>query len=333
MKRLTTTYSDHNDLLGALRKCLEKAGWTIHYFGLMAPTTWTTNEVIRNDDYTSTPVTVTDVDRRLGMWMSASKSGAYVVFRSIDGCILDRETYYKHSVYAQRGVVARVAEGFDPDKSYFGQPGLRPTQKCLLESGLGGKLDVFFSGDAFIATTTFDSNRYSSMSFGTLPVYVPGSGGKYLCSTHSWEQHYLSPLFSEYSPAAVYQYSFDTLVGWDSGNLTRSEVLFYLYADLDFPSNFYASSFGGMGNLARCRETAGGFPALAPVRTFVKWNGKHSPFAEFDDLFVANFELIEPGREFQIGQSRYVGFPYFRKSTASAGAVGNLGYVVRLDDE
>lgn len=333
MKRITTTYYDHNDLLGALRKCLEKAGWTIHYFGLMAPTTWTTNEVIREDDYTSTPVTVTDVDRRLGMWMSASKSGAYVVFRSIDGCILDRETYYKHSLYAQRGVVARVAEGFDPDKSYFGQPGLRPTQKCLLESGLGGKLDVFFEGDVFIATTTYESNRYSSMTFGRLPVHVPGSGGKFLSSTHAFEEAYTSALFADYAPTSVYQYSFSDLVGWDSGYITRSETLFYIYADVDFPTNAYLGSFGSIGNLARCRETVAGFPALVPIRTFVKWREKHSPFSEFNDLFVTNFEQIEPGSEFKIGQSRYVGFPFYNKSSASRGATGNTGYLVRLDDE
>lgn len=331
MKHFTATYSDHNDLLAVLKKQLEKAGWTIHRFGPMNPTTRTTTESHR-EGYLDVYETITDVDRRLGMQLIVSKNGSYFCMRSMADYVLDRDTYYQSSTFGQRGVLIRASAGFDASQNYFGQPGIRPTQMCLLESALGGTAHVFTDGDLVVATTNYAPNRFSSAAFGNMTPYVPGSGGQFLCSTNAFDSTFIAPLFCEYAPFACYKYSFNNYNGWDSGTLTRSDLLVYSYPSLEFPTNSNSGTqFGQIGNVARGRELISGVPGLIPVRTFVLYNNKFCPFAEFDNLFFASFDFLKPGEVFSIGQNKYVGFPFYSK-TGRENALACMGYVVKLDE-
>lgn len=330
MKYFSAPFSTHNDLIAVIKSFLEKSGWTIARFGWMEPTERITTEY-EIVNYVKVYKKVTDVDRRMGMQLIASKAGSNFSFRSVDGIDLENEKFLGRSLYGQRGVVVQALNSFDSSKRFIEQA-RRTSQKCLLESGQGGTVYFYASGDYVLITTKYAQNRYATVSFGNLPLYVPGTGGQYICSTQALDSTYVTPLFSDYAPMVSYKYNYQSLVGWDNGNITRSEMMVYSYPGNEFPTNSNPGmTYGNVGNFARCGKLAGGFPGLVPVRIYVLLGGKYSPFAEFSNVFFTSFEHVEPGQVFKIGQSRYVGFPFVGKQDQLS-ASSNIGYVVKLDD-
>ncbi|MNO98358.1 hypothetical protein D3C76_901030 [compost metagenome] len=184
-------------------------------------------------------------------------------------------------------------------------------------------------------TTNFSSDQYSTLAFGKLPVHVADTGGQFVASTHAYEATNWESIFANASNFFGVYLKNSEFTGYDLGQRTcgtlstisRGTIYGFPHAH---PGN---TSFGSVGTVARSPGLAGGFSGLIPIDYFTSFAGIYSPYSQFPDVFYVSMDNLEPGEIYEVGTSKFMVFPQFKKEYPLNRNYPhyNLGLAVLLD--
>ena len=309
MRYYTSVYSSAEDLIAIINQRLKAEGWA-------------------ELKYADMP------DPRIGKQLHISKGGLHFGLRSL-GAYDPYVDYYAQRGHGQKGVILNLKTGFDGNVAYASQPGFQYSPKCYLESGDKGVCHIFTTADYVLLTTNYSSDQYSSLAFGKLPVLVGDTGGQFVASTNAYEATNRETIFANASNFFGVYLKNSEFTGFDRGDRTcgtlsttsRGSISGFPHAH---PGN---SSFGSVGTVVRSSGLTGGYSGLIPIDYFTFFAGIYSPYSQFPDIFYVSLDVLEPGEVYEIGASRFMVFPQFKKEyPLNRNAPHyNLGLAVPLD--
>lgn len=310
MKVVSYKYTSAEDLLSIVHRHLGLAGWTINYFGPML-----------------------NGDPRLGRYMSVQKSGCFFTLRAFDLFNPHSETYAYSTVFEQRGIAVNACDGYTAGVGYLSQPGFRQAPRCYVETSFEGTCYLSYSGDIFIISTQYDDGRFSHVIFGKLPVFVAGTGGNIVSSTHVFNSNSLFPLLYNNAACFCLRINHAQFNGWDTGSRTLSSLA---YPTVNGIPTYLSTSnqYGGLGTHTRGKLLDCGFPGLIPVNFFTLFSSNYSPFAQIPDLFFVPLDYVSAASELVIGRSKFFVIPLYRKGSwlENTAGINNLGIAVLKDE-
>lgn len=313
MKYQTGSFAGSENLLQLLRERLFAEGWVVDLHAY-----------------------VDSADSRFGKRLHLHKGATYIALRSFDD--FDPTSSRWSSGYGKSGVDMRISTGFDAAKSWFQQPGYSNNGRYV-RAGASGTYHLFTAGERVLLISEFENGRYSHAFFGDAPVVVAGTGGSVLTGMeyaagdgkavpfdHSGAVTSLWVSKVDYS-GWLYSYQDSGTRGFASGLSAGSGVRV---------PNFSPSSpaqLGTIGSSARSSNRLNGLSALMPVYTYVMHDGAWSPFAEFDDLYFVNCDLMAAGQDYMVGDQVFKIFPFFGKEIPAVRIQPyfGLGVAVKVD--
>lgn len=309
MKYYTSVYSSAEDLIAIINQRLKVEGWT-------------------ELKYSDMP------DPRIGKQLHISKGGLHFGLRSL-GAYDPYVDYYAQRGHGQKGVILNLKTGFDGNVAYASQPGFEYSPKCYLESGDKGVCHIFTTADYVLLTTNYSSDQYSSLAFGKLPVLVGDTGGQFVASTNAYEATNRESIFANASNFFGVYLNHSEFTGFDRGERTwgtlsttsRGSISGFPHAH---PGN---TSFGSVGTIVRSSGLTGGYDGLMSIDYFTSFDDVYSPYSQFPDIFYVSLDVLEPGEVYEIGTSRFMVFPQYKKEyPLNRNAPHyNLGLAVLLD--
>lgn len=309
MRYYTSVYSSAEDLVSIINQRLKVEGWT-------------------EMKYADMP------DPRIGKQLHISKNGLHFGLRSL-GAYDPYVDYYAARSHGQKGVILNLKTGFDGNVAYASQPGFQYSPKCYLESGDKGVCHIFTTADYVLVTTNYSSDQYSSLAFGKLPVLVGDTGGQFVASTNAYEATNKESIFANASNFFGVYLKNSEFTGFDRGERTcgtlsttsRGSISGFPHAH---PGN---TSFGSVGTVVRSSGLTGGYSGVIPIDYFTSFDGVYSPYSQFPDIFYVSLDVLEPGEVYEIGASRFMVFPQYKKEhPLNRNAPHyNLGLAVLLD--
>ncbi|UUC20556.1 hypothetical protein NOV18_08765 [Pseudomonas asiatica] len=311
MRYYTSIYSSAEDLLAIVNQRLKVEGWAEHKYADMP-------------------------DPRTGKQLHISRDGLHFGLRSL-GAYDPYVDYYAARNHGRQGVIINLKTGFDGGVSYSSQPGFQFSPKCYLESGDKGICHIFTAASYALVVTNYSSDQYSCLVFGKLPVFVDGTGGQFVASTNAYEAANRESIFSNASNFFGVYLKNAEFTGFDRGERTvgtlstTSRGAVYGLPHMH-PGN---SSFGSVGSVVRSPVLASGYSGLIPVELFVSYGGLYSPYSQFSDLFYVSLDALEPGQTYEVGDSKFMVFPQFKKEYPLNRSAPhyNLGLAVFLDKQ
>lgn len=311
MRYYTSVYSSAEDLVAIINQRLKAEGWTEHKYADMP-------------------------DPRTGKQLHISKGGLHFGLRSL-GAYDPYVDYYTERNHGQKGVIVNLKSGFDGGVSYSSQPGFQFSPKCYLESGDKGICHIFTAASYALVVTNYSSDQYSCLAFGKLPVFVDGTGGQFVASTNAYEAANRESIFSNASNFFGVYLKNAEFTGFDRGERTVGTLSTTSRGAVYGLPHMHAGnpSFGSVGSAVRSSALAAGFSGLVPVELFVSYAGMYCPYSQFSDVFYVSMDVLEPGQTYEIGNSKFMVFPQFKKEyPLNRNAPHyNLGLAVLLDQQ
>ncbi len=310
MRYYTSAYSSAEDLVAIINQRLKVEGWTEHKYADMP-------------------------DPRIGKQLHISKGGLHFALRSL-GAYDPYVDYYAERGHGQRGVIINLKTGFDGSVGYSSQPGFQFSPKCYLESGEKGVCHIFTSSNYVLVVTNYSSDQYSCLAFGKLPVFVGDTGGQFVASTNAYEASGRESIFSNASNFFGVYIKNSEFAGFDRGERTVGTLSTTSRGAVYGLPHMHAgnSSLGSVGTVVRSPDLAGGYSGLIPVDFFTSHAGMYSPYSQFADVFYVSLDVLEPGQMYEIGSSKFMVFPQFKKEyPLNRNAPHfNLGLAILLDE-
>lgn len=310
MRYYTSVYSSAEDLVAIINQRLKAEGWVEHKYADMP-------------------------DPRIGKQLHISKGGLHFGLRSL-GAYDPYVDYYAERGHGQRGVIINLKTGFDGGVGYSSQPGFQFSPKCYLESGDKGVCHIFTAVDYVLVVTNFSSDQYSCLAFGKLPVLVGDTGGQFVASTNAYEASGRESIFSNASNFFGVYIKNSEFTGFDRGERAVGTLSTTSRGAVYGLPHMHAgnSSFGSVGSVVRSSSLSGGYSGLIPVGLFTSHAGMYSPYSQFADLFYVSLDVLEPGQTYEIGSSKFMVFPQFKKEyPLNRNAPHfNLGLAILLDE-
>lgn len=311
MKYYTSVYASAEDLVAIINQRLKAEGWTEHKYADMP-------------------------DPRTGKQLHISNGGLHFGLRSL-GAYDPYVDYYAERNHGQQGVIINLKTGFDGSVSYTSQPGFQFSPKCYLESGNKGVCHIFTSVGYVLVIANYASDQYSCLAFGKLPVFVEDTGGQFVASTNAYEAAGRESIFSNASNFFGVYLKNSGFTGFDRGGRTVGTLSTTSRGAVYGLPHMHAGnpSFGSVGSVVRSPALAGGYSGLIPVDLFTSYAGMYSPYSQFPDVFYVSLDVLEPGLTYEIGNSKFMVFPQFKKEyPLNRNAPHfNLGLAVLLDQQ
>ena len=289
MKYYKSVYSSAEDLVAIINQRLKVEGWSEHKYADMP-------------------------DPRTGKQLHISREGLHFGLRSL-GAYDPYVDYYAERNHGQQGVIINLKTGFDGSVSYTSQPGFQFSPKCYLESGNKGVCHIFTSAGYVLVITNYASDQYSCLAFGKLPVFVEDAGGQFVASTNAYEASGIESIFSNASNFFGVYIKSSEFNGFDRGERIVGTLSTTSRGAVYGLPHMHAGnpSFGSVGSAVRSSALAAGFSGLVPVELFVSYAGMYSPYSQFADIFYVSLDVLEPGQTYEIGGSKFMVFPQFKK--------------------
>lgn len=310
MNVVSYKYTSAEDLLSIVHRHLLLAGWTVNHFGPML-----------------------SGDPRLGRFLAVEKAGCFFTLRPFDLFNPHSESYFYTTAFEQRGVAVNACEGFSEGVGLLAQPGFRQAPRCYVETSFEGTCYLSYSGNIFIISTQYDDNRFSHVIFGKLSVFVPGTGGNIISSTHVYNSNSIYPLLYNNALSITLKLNHAQFSGWDTGSRTLSSISYPTVSGVPtYLSTF--SQYGKLGTHTRGKRLNCGFPGLIPTDFYTLFSSNYSPFAQIPDLFFVAMDYVSAPGELAIGRNRFFVLPMYRKGAWIEGTQGiqNLGLAVLKDE-
>lgn len=313
MKYQTGSFAGSENLLQILRERLLSEGWVVDLHAY-----------------------VDSADTRFGKRLHLHKGATYIALRSFDDFKPTGAGW--SSGYGKSGIDMRISTGFDAAQSWFQQPGYSNNGRYV-RSGAAGKYHLFTAGSRVLLISEFENGRYSHAFFGGIPVIVAGTGGSVLTGM-------------EYAGGYDKSVPFDHAGSVTSLWVSKADYTGWLYSYQDSGIRGFASSVsqnngarvpnfspsspgqvGTIGSSARSSNRLNGLSALMPIYTFVMNDGMWAPFAEFDDLYFVNCDLMTPEQDYVVGNQTFKIFPFFGKEIPAVRIQPyfGLGFAVKVD--
>lgn len=313
MKYQTGSFAGSENLLQILRERLLAEGWVVDLHAY-----------------------VDSADTRFGKRLHLHKGATYIALRSFDD--FNPTSAGWSSGYGKSGIDMRISTGFDSVQSWFQQPGYSNRGRYV-RAGASGTYHLFTAGSRVLLISEFENGRYSHAFFGDAPVIVPGSGGGVLTGMEYASGSDKAVPFGHSGYATSIWVSKADYRGWlysyqDSENRGFASGL-SAGNGVRVP-NFSPSSpvqIGSIGSSARSSNRLNGLSALMPIYTYVMQNGAWSPFAEFDDLYFVNCDLMTAGQDYVVGAQTFKIFPFYGKEIPAVRIQPyfGLGFAVKVD--
>jgi len=313
MKYQTGSFAGPENLLQIIREKLFAEGWIVDLHAY-----------------------VDSADTRFSKRLHMHKGVTYIALRSFDD--FDPTSSRWSSGYGKSGVDMRISTGFDGGLSWFQQPGYSNNGRYV-RAGAVGTYHLFTAGERVLLISEFENGRYSHVFFGDIPVIVAGSGGSTLTGMEYAGGNDKSVPFDHSGSATSLWVSKADYNGWlysyqDSG--TRGFASGLSAGNGVRVPNFSPSSPGQVGTIgssARSSNRLNGLSALMPVYTYVLNDVSWSPFAEFDDLYFVNCDLMTASQDYVVGDQNFKIFPFFGKEIPAVRIQPyfGLGFAVKID--
>ncbi|WP_104903695.1 hypothetical protein [Pseudomonas sp. LH1G9] len=275
-------------------------------------------------------------DTRFGKRLHMHKGATYIALRSFDDFNPTGAGW--SSGYGKSGIDMRISTGFDAAQSWFQQPGYSNNGRYI-RAGSSGTYHLFTADARVLLISEFENGRYSHAFFGDAPIIVAGTGGSVLTGM-------------EYASGDGKAVPFDHSGAVTSLWISKADYSGWLYSYQDSGTRGFASGLsvgngvrvpnfspsspaqvGTIGSSARSSNRLNGLSALMPVYTYVLNDSAWSPFAEFDDLYFVNCDLMAAGQDYMVGDQVFKIFPFFGKEIPAVRIQPyfGLGFAVKVD--
>ncbi|KJZ67241.1 hypothetical protein [Pseudomonas fluorescens] len=315
MKYQTGAYSSSENLLQLLKDKLVVEGWAVDLHAY-----------------------VNSADTTFGKRLHIQKNGMFFSLRNFDDYTPTLD--YKATGFGKTGIDVRANDSFSAAAKWNEQPGT-PFVRMYAQTGSSGIFHLFTTDTKVLLIAEYETERYSHIIFGAHDTLDPGSGGQFLTGASGTFSSTWNIPFDTSTATTACKIAKSDFAGWVLGFAYPADPGQGICSSFNYNNairvpNFSPSStttVGDIGSSARSSNRLNGLSALMPIYTFVKHEGAYCPFAEFDDLYFINCDLMTAEQTYIVGNRTYKIFPFFGKQTpaVSTQPLFNLGFGVEVD--
>ncbi len=315
MKYQTGSYSSSENLLQLLKDKLVAEGW-----------------VVDLHDY------VDSADTSFGKRLHIQKDGMHFSLRNFDD--YNPAFDYKATGFGKSGIDVRANDGFSEEARWYEQPGT-PFVRMYAETGVSGIYHLFTDSAKVLLVVEYETERYSHIVFGSMVTLAANTGGQFLTGASGTFENEWNIPFDTSTTTTACKVGKSDFSGWIIGFAYPNDPGEGLCSSFNYNSAIRVPNFapgspttvGDIGSSARSSNRLNGLSALMPIYIFVKNEGAYSPYAEFDDLYFINCDLMNPEQSYAVGGRTFKVFPFFGKQTPTVPIqpLFNLGFAVEVD--
>lgn len=292
MKYQTGSYSSSENLLQLLKDKLVAEGW-----------------IADLHDY------VDSADTSFGKRLHIQKDGMFFSLRNFDD--YNPAFDYKATGFGKSGIDVRANDGFSAAARWYEQPGA-PFVRMYAQTGTSGVYHLFTGTAKVLLIVEYETERYSHIVFGAMDTIAANTGGQFLTGASGTFENSWNIPFDTSTTATACKVKKSDYSGWITGFAYPGDSSQGLCSSFNSNSAIRIPNFapgspttvGDIGSSARSSNRLNGLSALMPIYTYVKNEGAYSPYAEFDDLYFINCDLMTPEQSYVVGDREFKIFPF-----------------------